>query len=293
MKLKHFVSACLAVMALGACSEDNVENITNESEFRIESSIAATRAPQLDANGAGKFVDGDKNSVFFHTSANKVLYSMTYTYGEKYFWESFNLPEATKSCNISACYPVVTTDTPASFAWDIQEHSSEPDFMIAAVKDANTQSSDPVMMTFSHALHKMVVTLKAESAYVTDEMLSKAEVTCKNLLPVANVNLLSGEVANASGNPISLAQNGKQATFIIPAQNVGKMEIVIKLGDRQKSFTLSSINVNGQALSKLESGKSFTLNIGVNKEHIFVINPTINGWGDQGSADGTITVSAI
>lgn len=290
MKFGHFLSTCLTVLVLGACSEENVENKPAASEFRIVSSVRAVRAPQLNENGAGNFVDGDQNSVFFHTSNNKSLHKLTYEYGEKYFWNDFNLPQEVESCQISACYPVVTTATPENFAWDIQQQNNTRDFLLSAPADANTQSSKPVTLTFSHALHQLVVTLKSEADGITDDMLSKAEITCRNLHPVANLNLLKGKPINASGELISLTETGKKVSFIVPAQHVGSMEIAIKLGNREKTYPLASCQVNGKPLTELEYGKSFTLNIGVNEEHLFIIGQDINGWDNQGSADGTITI---
>lgn len=288
MKLGLFLSACLSVMVLGACSEDVVEN--KPAEFRIISSVHATRAPQLDANGAGKFNDDDQNSVFIHTSDNNLLKNFTYVYGKNYFWEDFRLPQEVKQCEVSACYPVVTTDTPENFAWDIEKQSNMPDFLMAAPVSADTQSSSPVVLTFSHALHQLRVILKPETESITEEMLSKAEISCRNLYPVANLNLLQGKPVSASGDRTSLSRTGKEVSFIIPEQPVENMEIVIRLKDREKVFQLSSCTINGQPLTRLEYGKSFTLNIGVNEENVFIIGQEISGWEDQGSADNTIII---
>lgn len=293
MKIVHFLSVCLAVMVMGACSKEHVEDIASISEFKIISSVRMSRTPQLDENGAGNFVEGDQNSVFFHTSSNKTLYQFTYEYGQKYFWEDFKLSAEVKSCLVSACYPVVSTNSPDNFAWDILKHTDMSDFLMATPVSANTCSSSPVVLTFSHALHQLVISLRSEGEGVTDEMLDKAEIFCRNLHPIANLNLLEGKPVSASGNLIEMKKSGKRVSFIIPEQKVEKMEVVIKIGDSEKSFPLSSFNVNGQPLTKLEYGKTFTLNIGVKGKNIFIIGQDINGWDNQGDADGVITIEAI
>lgn len=290
MKIVNLFSVCLAVMVLGSCSKENVEDLAPASEFKIISSVKTVRTPQLDADGAGNFETGDQNSVFFHTLTNKSLYQFTYEYGQQYFWEGFNLPAEVSSCQVSACYPVVLTKNPENFAWDILKHTDMSDFLMAAPVTADTHSSSPVVLTFSHALHKLVVSLRSESEGITDEMLKTAEISCRNVYPIANLNLLEGKPVGASGTLTAMKKIGKITSFIIPEQNVEKMEIVIKIGNNEKIFPLSSSIVGGQPLTKLEYGKTFTLSLGVKENHIFIIGQDINGWGNQGNADGIITI---
>ncbi len=83
-------------------------------------------------------------------------------------------------------------------------------------------------------------------------MLSKAKITCRNLHPVANLNLLKRKPINASGELISLTETGKKVSFIVPAQHVESMEIAIKLGNREKTYPLASCQVNGKPLTEQE-----------------------------------------
>ncbi len=290
MKFNKIFSLCLSILMLGACHKGAEDKQPIASEFKLASSVLAVRAPELDADGAGHFMDGDRNSVFIHGISQKSLLQLTYIYGGKYYWEDFNLPEGTKTCKVSACYPEVTTSTPENFSWNIQEQSDMTDFLLAAPADADPRSSAPVKLSFSHALHRLTVILQSKAPTITEEALSQAIITCRQLLPVAHLNLLEGKAIEASGDPISLSGKGKEVSFILPGQPTGKIEIVLRLGKHEKVIDLSSCKVDGQPLTKLEAGKSFMLNIGVDEEHIFILNQGINGWGDQGSANDTIII---
>lgn len=289
MNFKSLLGTGVAVLAMWGCSSD--EHAPAAPEFKIVSSIRAARAPQLDANGAGNFSDGDENSVFVYSADQKrLLHELTYVYGKTYFWEDFNLPQDVKSCKVAACYPAVAAANPENFAWDIREPNAVNDFLVAAPADASTSSALPVVLTFSHALHRLNVTLTAETEGIADELLATAEIVCRNVKPVAQLNLLEGKATGASGSLAQLKETGTKASFIVPAQEVKDMEIAVRIGKSEKTFRLADCTANGQPLTRLESGKSFTLNIGVKEDHIFIIGQDISGWDNQGSADGTITL---
>ena len=231
MKMVKLLSVCFAFFMLASCSNDEE---STASEFKIVSSVLSTRAPQLDESGAGKFVEGDENTVFFHTKAGKLLHSMNYVYGNRYLWENFGLPQEVTACQVSACYPTVTTNTPESFEWNVVNEGARADFLFAAPVEGNTLSSAPVVLAFSHALHALKVELKATEASVTEDMLASAEITCRNFYPAARLNLLEGKSVGTAGELAALKKTGKKAVFMVPAQTVGSMQVVVKIGSREK-----------------------------------------------------------
>lgn len=124
----------LSLACMTGCSSDN-KQIIDEShpEFRVAGSIlAVSRTPQLDQNGAGKFVSGDQNTLFFHTSGQDHVLTHLYIYGQKYYWNDFPLPPKMEDLFISACYPPVVTDTPENYRWDIRAKTDLNDLLIAA-----------------------------------------------------------------------------------------------------------------------------------------------------------------
>lgn len=290
MKQLQVLFVCLAALVLTACSNEEVPG-TSKSELNIISTInPVKRSPQLDENGAGHFNNGDKNTLFFQSNENQHLLTFSYTYGEKYYWMDLELPKDTKDCKISACYPAVTTATPATFAWDVVKEKSNSDLLVAAPATAKTDSSNPVRLTFTHALHKLAVELIADGTSITQDQLAQAELSCSNFMPVANVNLLEGKAVSASGSLAKLDATGAKSNFIVPAQAVGTMEINLKLGDRTASYKLSSCQVRNQPLAELLSGQSFTLKIRISKNSFTIVGQDISGWGNQGEFEDSIII---
>lgn len=290
MKNLQVLFVCMAALVLSACSNEEVSG-TSKSELNIISTInPLKRAPQLDESGAGSFKSGDKNTLFFQSAENQHLLTFSYTYGEKYYWMDLQLPQDTKNCKISACYPEVTASSPASFAWDVVKEKSNSDLLLAAPASAKTDSSTPVRLTFTHAMHKLVVELVADGTSISQEDLAQAELSCNNFMPVANVNLLEGKAVSASGSLAKLDAVGAKSSFIIPAQAVGSIEINVKLGDRTASYKLSNCQVKKQPLTELLSGQSFKLKIQVSKNSFTIVGQNIAGWGNQGEFEDSIII---
>ena len=290
MKNLQVLFLCLSAIVLAACSNEEMPG-ASKSELNVISSIAPMkRAPQLDESGAGSFKTGDKNTLFFQSAEGSHLLTFDYTYGEKYYWMDLELPKETETCKISACYPAVTTGTPATFAWDVIKEKSNSDFLFATPILAQTNSSSPVRLTFSHAMHKLAVELIADGTSVSAEELAVAELSCNNFKPTANLNLLEGKAVSASGSLAKLDAKGAKSSFIIPAQPTGTMEIAVKLGDRTATYKLSSCQVKGQPLTELLSGQSFTLKIRVSKNSFTIVGQDISGWGNQGEFEDSIII---
>ena len=290
MKAFKVLSLCAAACLLGACSSDDEAGQTAPASFQVEAAILntpETRAPQLDSQGAGTFRPGDRNTLFLQQEGGQYLQPFDYTYGASYFWSDLKLPEGAKRCRISACYPEVKTGTPQNHKWDVTQAQPTADLLAAAPVAAEV-GAPSVRLHFAHLMHRFAVVLKAEGNGVTEEQLAGAQISCRSFLPVAEVNLLEAKAIQASGSKTTLTRQGKQVEFLLPGQPVGDIEVMVQIGDRQKTCLLSSCVVNGQKLNELQSGKQFTLTFGVKPEEIFVLGQDIAGWGDQGSADDTI-----
>lgn len=284
--------ACLPMLATGlfSCSgKSDSQNAVPNPEFKIaETIIGLSRSPQLDANGAGKFSIGDKNTLFFHSAQQNNLTTFVYTYGQKYYWDDLRLPSSGADVMISACYPTVETRTPENFMWDVNNHNPK-DILLAAPVMAKQDSPTPIELSFSHVLHKLVVALHPDEA-MNAELLEQASVVCRNVLPVANLNLLSGKAVSASGNKCEMAGHGTQSEFIIPSQDVNDMELVIRLGEREVIYPLSAFESNGTPLKHLQSGMALTVRIKVGKTSFTIAGQDISGWENQGDINGSVEI---
>ena len=289
MKTLQTVFACLSVLLVVACSNEELsENAT--PEFKIVSSITpVTRTPQLNSDGSGRFEKGDVNTLFFHDK-EELLHTFDYSNGQRYYWSDLNLPATLTHCYLSATYPQVSTSTPSHFSWDVLKNYPTSDFLVAIPVEININSGSPIRLSFSHVLHRLSVELTSGEPNVTDDILQQGEIVVRHFQPVAILDLLAGKAVSASGNLAELNANGKQTTFIIPAQNVGSAEVVIRLNERQHVFRLADLQLNGMDLKNLESGKTLTLKIKVSKSSFTIVGQTISGWGSQGEFEDSIII---
>lgn len=249
-----------------------------------------TKAPQLDADGGGRFVDGDRNTVFFYSAAENIADGFSYTYGEKYLWSQLPLTSHSADLSVSACYPAVETGNPKNFEWNISDNKQEPDFLLSAPVAVKRDTPRPVALTFTHALHKLKVNIQADGTTMTEGQLADILVQCRNVQSVARLDLLQGKVLSASGPLSSVASKGPRAEFIVPAQEVGSMSLQIRLGAREQVYDLAQCKIDGTPLTRLESGKSLVLNITVSEKEFTITGQEISGWGNQGEVNDSIII---
>ena len=294
MKLLQVLSLCASACFFAACSSDDaVEQETKPAAFRVESSISKIhilRSPALDEQGAGQFQTGDVNTLFFAREDGQFVSSFAYTYGTSYFWSDLKLPADLQRCRISACYPQVSTDTPENYSWDVMTAQPTADLLVASPVTAEVNAQQ-VRLTFAHLMHKLKVVLVSGASTVSQDVLDAASISFRQVLPVAKVNLLQGQVLSASGQPVAFEAHGAQAAFIVPAQPAGKMEVLVKVNGQTAVFPLAEMTTQqGGLLQRLESGKTFTVTIKVTEKDFVVISQDISGWEDQGSSDNQIII---
>ena len=291
MKKNLVLSLGLSMLFLTACTNEDVLQNDSNAEFKVESSILpTTKAPQLNDNGEGTFTVGDENALFFYTSTNENVKKFTYTYGTSYKWSDIALPETITDWKVSACYPLVQTSQPESFKWNITEQEND-DLLLATPHNVKSNVATTVNLTFAHALHNLAIELKADKENVTEEDLNKAVISCQNVKPIAVVNLLKGVTVAAEGELTNLSNAGKKANFIIPAQEVGKIAIHVKIGKSEKTIQLSAHQSDA-----LQTGQSLSIDIKVSKheekpDYSFTVeSTTISGWGNQGQIEDSIII---
>lgn len=273
-------------ISLTACSNENPQ--TTDTTFQLNSSILPTRAPQLNANGGGTFSKNDENTLLFQAPQGTLVKSFTYIYGKTYYWNELNLPSSHKELQVSGCYPTITTSTPTLFAWDVRNASVTADLLLAPPISVTPNTTQDIRLQFNHAMHQLQIELKADGATLQQAACSQAKLTCRNFLPIVNVNLLQGAVISASGDKSSLQATGDKATFILPPQAVGNIQLQVQLSGREYTFDLATHQIAGSPITQLESGKSIKLTITVSKTSFSVTGQNIGAWESQGESNGSI-----
>lgn len=290
MKVLKALSACCLLLSSMACSNDDFTADTSTA-FQVVSSIApVSRAPQFNSDGSGNFVKGDVNTLFFHNGEQQLLSAFDYTYGSFYYWADVQLPHGVTDCLVSACYPQVVTKTPEHFEWNVLEAQPTADILVAAPTRVTAYASPTIRLSFSHLLHQLAVELQPGDESVSADVLSQAVVECRGFQPVAVLNLLEGRTLSATGHTATLTRQGDATRFMIPAQPAGVIEVVVKLEGRSATFKLAESQLNGMNLQQLESGKTLTLKIKVNKNSFTIVGQNISGWGSQGEFDDSIMI---
>lgn len=288
--------ACLPLLAAAACSGNDdrlpaAPDVPHNAVFSVTGDIRPVeRTPQLDGNGAGKFSDGDRNTLFFTPVDGEGTETFVYTYGRVYHWSDLGLTTSAGEISVAACYPVVETPTPEDFVWDITANPSQSDFLLAKPARTTNGSEQPVTLSFGHVMHLLKVNLQADGTTVDEGQLAQAGISCRNVLPAAHFNLTAGTVLTASGTPCTLSAQGREAAFVLPAQQVGKIEVVIRLKEREVVFPLADSTIGGQPLTELRSGESLTLTLRVSENAFTISGQEISGWGNQGEINDSITI---
>lgn len=203
-----FTFLVLATLALSSCHNDDLPggNTLPEGAVHITADIEGvqTRAPQLDADGAGSFEPADEWGMYTFTGdATSPAYSnqnIVYRAGNSnpLYWKDLSETEAV---TFSAHYPRITNtmpdiDDPAAYLYMPQAWNHTDDLLHAT---ATASKGTTVALTFKHLMHRLVINLAAGDG-MTGTNLSSALINsvAKNGAPTmfasVEVNLLTGVV---------------------------------------------------------------------------------------------------
>lgn len=278
---KHFYSLALAaVVILTGCNKNEVLN--TEGKININTGIEAiTRAPQLDENGAGTFAKGDKLNLLAFNGAKQHT-DFDYTIGTtELYWNDIKVASDNGKINFAACYPSQELNE-GKFVFDL-EKASDKDLLLAYTENIENGTEKAVMLTFKHAMHRLVINYTVDNSYQTvtaDEI-----VTDCTALSTCTVNLLEKTVATENSPKATFSAKEKSTAFLIAPQNAADVTLKVTAGTDTNTCTLDKLV--GSNL-KLESGKQLELNLLVKEGKIILEGFTIEGWENQGSIDGDI-----
>lgn len=302
-----FTFLVLATLALSSCHNDDLPggNTLPEGAVHITADIEGvqTRAPQLDADGAGSFEPADEWGMYTFTGdATSPTYSnqnIAYRAGNSnpLYWKDLSETEAV---TFSAHYPRITNtmpdiDDPAAYLYMPQAWNHTDDLLHAT---ATASKGKTVALTFKHLMHRLVINLAAGDG-MTGTNLSSALINsvAKNGAPTmfasVEVNLLTGVVNydRVDGSVILSNEGGANADWKVAPQDLtaGAEWLRITVGEDVWYYhvpaDLNTAEPGNQ--TRLESGKRLTLNLKLKKNsgtgdtEVELTGSNISGWNTQ------------
>lgn len=295
MKKKTYLFALMAmVLTLGSCS-DNENGIGGETSkyITVSTSIGNMTRVATDANGGQTFEEGDEISVYAWTGdatiapdaservVNNAINKLTngsWVSTPQMLWKN----NRDKHYFIGV-YPVAAISDLSAGEYTFDETKQvESDLLVAVNKDGlsyNVDEQQPVPLTFTHVMAKLVVNLTYKNQWGTEGP-TVDKVAVGNAAKKATVNYLTKVVTpsavaedKADFDMPVLTANKQYASIIIPQDGVQKITITIG----GKDF----IYDNGTPF-KFESGKITIVNLEVGRDVIKLGDVNISDWGSTG-----------
>ena len=295
MKKKTYLFALMAmVLTLGSCS-DNENGIGGETSkyITVSTSIGNMTRVATDAKGGQTFEEGDEISVYAWTGAPTVapetservvnnainkLTNGTWVSTPQMLWKN----NREKHYFIGVYPTAAISDLSAGeYTFDVNKQT-ESDLLVAVNKDGlsyNVDEQQPVPLTFTHVMAKLVVNLTYKNQWGTEGP-TVDKVAVGNAAKKATVNYLTKVVTpsavaedKADFDMPALTANKQYASIIIPQDGVQKITITIG----GKDF----IYDNGTPF-KFESGKITIVNLEVGRDVIKLGDVNISDWGSTG-----------
>lgn len=295
MKKKTYLFALMAmVLTLGSCS-DNENGIGGETSkyITVSTSIGNMTRVATDANGGQTFEEGDEISVYAWTGdatvapetservVNNAINKLTngsWVSTPQMLWKN----NRDKHYFIGV-YPISAISDLSAGEYTFDETKQvESDLLVAVNKDGlsyNVDEQQPVPLTFTHVMAKLVVNLTYKNQWGTEGP-TVDKVAVGNAAKKATVNYLTKVVTpsavaedKADFDMPALTANKQYASIIIPQDGVQKITITIG----GKDF----IYDNGTPF-KFESGKITIVNLEVGRDVIKLGDVNISDWGSTG-----------
>lgn len=297
MKKKTYLIALMAMaLTLGSCS-DNENGIGGETSkyITVSTSIGNMTRVATDANGGQTFEEGDEISVYAWTGdatvapetservVNNAINKLTngsWVATPQMLWKN----NRDKHYFIGV-YPVSAISDLSAGEYTFDETKQvESDLLVAVNKDGlsyNVDEQQPVPLTFTHVMAKLVVNLTYKNQWGTEGP-TVDKVVVGNAAKKATINYLTKVVtpsttAKEDFSLPEITENTKYVSVIIPQEDVKQLTIVIG----GKNFVYD----NGTPF-KLESGKITTVNLEVGRDEIKLGDVKITDWENGSTFSG-------
>ncbi len=297
MKTKNYLFALMAMaLTLGSCS-DNENGIGGETSkyITVSTSIGNMTRVATDAKGGQTFEEGDEISVYAWTGdatvapetrervVNNAINKLTngsWISNPQMLWKN----NRDKHYFIGV-YPISAISDLSAGEYTFDETKQvESDLLVAVNKDGlsyNVDEQQPVPLTFTHVMAKLVVNLTYKNQWGTEGP-TVDKVAVGNAAKKATVNYLTKVVtpsttAKEDFSLPEITENTKYVSVIIPQEDVTQLTIVID----GKNFVYD----NGTPF-KLESGKITTVNLEVGRDEIKLGDVKITDWENGSTFSG-------
>ena len=297
MRTKTYLFALMAMaLTLGSCS-DNENGIGGETSkyITVSTSIGNMTRVATDEKGGQTFEEGDEISVYAWTGAptvapetservvNNAINKLTngsWVATPQMLWKN----NRDKHYFIGV-YPVSAISDLSAGEYTFDETKQvESDLLVAVNKDGlsyNVDEQQPVPLTFTHVMAKLVVNLTYKNQWGTEGP-TVDKVVVGNAAKKATINYLTKVVtpsttAKEDFSLPEITENTKYVSVIIPQEDVKQLTIVIG----GKNFVYD----NGTPF-KLESGKITTVNLEVGRDEIKLGDVKITDWENGSTFSG-------
>ena len=297
MKKKTYLFALMAMaLTLGSCS-DNENGIGGETSkyITVSTSIGNMTRVATDEKGGQTFEEGDEISVYAWTGdatvapetrervVNNAINKLTngsWVSTPQMLWKN----NRDKHYFIGV-YPISAISDLSAGEYTFDETKQvESDLLVAVNKDGlsyNVDEQQPVPLTFTHVMAKLVVNLTYKNQWGTEGP-TVDKVVVGNAAKKATINYLTKVVtpsttAKEDFSLPEITENTKYVSVIIPQEEVKQLTIVIG----GKNFVYD----NGTPF-KLESGKITTVNLEVGRDEIKLGDVKITDWEDGSTFSG-------
>lgn len=258
---KLFALTLIGAIPFTACNNelaDGNDNISGaEKEIKIVADInGLSRTESADGSLITTFVKNDEIGIFVYEGDNAVYSNVKYVYNGS-SWTSENAITAKSGVQYKyfAYYPYAAEATDAtSVSITVKADQSgdynKEDFLTAQNTEA-AAGAENITLKFNHAFSLVQVGIK--EAATTD---ANATVTLENIIPTANVNVMTGTVGAATGDATSVIMKKSASKMeyraIVPAQTIAGGAKLLSITADGKTYAVSNSEaveyVMGQAL---------------------------------------------
>lgn len=291
MKQLIYSAAAMVALICGSCDKDNNRSDTptvpvNPSTPKEQAIIfktgieGITRTPQLDENGSGSFAPGDTFTLYAHNNSGGEK-ALDYTIGtSELYWNELTFATEGGEVCFRACYPKQEL-TNGSFNFTTTQDAAG-DLLWASATGVSVGTEKPVMLTFRHAMHRLVVKYTVDDPSIEA---SKIETSC-TAYTSCRVDLAEQRLIQI-GTKESVSATGQQVQFIVLPQPTNDITLDIRAGETTKHWKFSETDF---AYPELEGGKQVTINLTIKAGEIILSGQTIEGWGAQGTIEDEIKI---
>lgn len=309
-----FTAFVLTALTLAACNNDDAMqggDTLPEGAVHITAGIEGvqTRAPQLNADGAGSFGPADEWGMYTFTGGatspaynnENIVYKADNS--NPLYWKDLS---ETKMVTFSAYYPRITENiaNPAAYLYTPEAWRNTDDLLHAT---ATTSKGRTVELIFKHLMHRLVVELVAgdgmEGVDLSSALInSAAKDNAPTMRADVEVNLLTGAVTYdkaTSGVVLSNGGNGNADWKVAPQDlTAGEEWLKITVGGDVWYYNvpvdLNTATPGNQ--TRLESGKRLTIKLTLKKNQqtgkneVELTASEISGWGDGGTITDEVVI---